>query len=91
MDGFEIKYSKHFQHKLEDLFAETDYMLRYEKGTFNAGYCIIHDKKIILINKYYALEGKINCLIEILRVLPISIDVFSEKNKDLYLKLSNQN
>ena len=33
----EVKYTKHFLHKLEDLFSETDYQLRYEKGSFNSG------------------------------------------------------
>ena len=40
-----VKYTKHFQNKLEDLFAESDYILRYEKGNFKSGYCVIKEKK----------------------------------------------
>ena len=61
-----INYTNHFLHKLEDIFAESDYTLRYEKGNFKAGYCILEDKKIVVINKYYDIEAKINCLIDIL-------------------------
>ena len=41
----EIKYSKHYLRKLEDVFSESDYILRYEKGNFKPGYCIIRDSK----------------------------------------------
>ena len=84
----EIKYTKHFLNKLEDLFSETDYVLRYERGNFKSGYCILNDTKIALINKYYTQEGKINCLIEILRKLDPDTTAMSEKNKQLFLELN---
>jgi hypothetical protein len=83
-----VKYTKHFQNKLEDLFAESDYMLRYEKGNFKSGYCVIKEKKVIIVNKYYPLEGKINCLIDILRTVQIDINLFSENNKKFYRELN---
>ena len=54
----DIKYTKHFLNKLENLFSETDYQLRYEKGSFNSGYCILQHKKVAVVNKYYTTEGK---------------------------------
>ena len=48
-----IKYTSHFLHKLEDLFAESDYMLRYEKGNFKSGYCVLKDTKMVLVNANY--------------------------------------
>ncbi len=84
----EIKYTKHFLNKLEDLFSETDYVLRYERGNFKSGYCILNDTKIALINKYYTQEGKINCLIEILRKLDPDTSAMSEKNRQLFLELN---
>lgn len=83
-----IKYTKHFQARLEDLFAESDYILRYEKGSFKSGYCVIKDKKVAIVNKYYPLEGKVNCLIDILRTVSIDISRFSESNKKFYLELT---
>jgi len=78
-----IKYSKHFLHKLEDLMAETDYSLRYEKGNFKSGYCILKDTNIAIINKYYSLEGKINCLIDIIKSIEVDSIELSEKNQKL--------
>lgn len=83
-----IKYNKHYLTKLEDLFAETDYMLRYEKGSFKAGYCVLKDKKIAIVNKYYSIEGKINCLIEIVRQLEIDSTLLSDKNRAFFIEIT---
>lgn len=83
-----VKYTKHFLNKLEDIFAESDYQLRYEKGNFKSGYCILKDTKIAIVNKYYTTEGKINCLIDILKSVEIDQKQLSEKNSKLLLELS---
>ena len=79
-----VKYTAVFQRKLEDLFAESDYVLRYEKGTFKSGFCVLKDTRTVLVNKYYPLEGKINCLLDILREIPLDTAGLSEKNRKLY-------
>ncbi len=84
----EVKNTKSFLTKLEDIFAESEYILRYEKGNFKSGYCILKDTKIVIVNKFYSLEGKINCLIEILRAIDFNPDNFSEKSRKLFLEIS---
>lgn len=83
----EIKYTQAFLSKLEDIFAEGEHFLRYEKGNFKSGYCVLKEKKVIIVNKYFSLEGKVNCLIEILKQVLIEEDKLSEKTKQLYLEL----
>jgi hypothetical protein len=83
----EIKYTTHFLHKLEDLFAETDYILRYEKGQFKSGYCLLKENKVAVVNKFYSLEGKISCLVEIIREINIAEEKLSPKNRDLLKRL----
>jgi hypothetical protein len=82
-----IKYNNHFLNKLEDIFAESEFILRYEKGNFKSGYCILRDQKIVIINKYYSLEGKINCLVDIFKTIEIDPQKLSEKNRKLFLEL----
>lgn len=82
-----MKYTKNFLNKLEELFAETDYLLRYEKGNFKSGYCLLKENKIAIVNQYYPLEGKINALVDILREIPIDVQKLSEKNRKLYHEL----
>lgn len=84
----QIKYTNQFLNKLEDIFAESEYILRYEKGNFNAGYCILKETKIAIVNKYFTIEGKINCLIEILRSVQLDVSRLSEKNQKLYLEIN---
>jgi len=79
----EIKYTKHFLSKLEDIFSETDFMLRYEKGNFKSGYCLLKNNHVAIVNKYYPLEGKINSIIEILKEIEIDPATLSEKNQKL--------
>lgn len=83
-----IKYTNQFLSKLEDLIAESDYILRYEKGSFKSGYCILRDQKIMIINKFYATEGKINTLLDILKIVELDTTRFTEKSRKLYEELS---
>ncbi|MBO3698000.1 hypothetical protein [Roseivirga sp. E12] len=83
-----IRYTKQFLNKLEDIFAESDYVLRYEKGNFKSGYCLLNDTKIAIVNKYYTTEGKINCLIDILKSIEIDKSALSDKNANLLVELS---
>ncbi|MGE0771740.1 MAG: hypothetical protein AB7K37_08515 [Cyclobacteriaceae bacterium] len=83
-----IKYTNQFLAKLEDLIAESDYILRYEKGNFKSGYCLLRDQKIMIVNKFYATEGKINALMDILRIVTLDTTRFTEKSKKLYEELS---
>jgi hypothetical protein len=80
-----IKYTKHFLDKLENLFASSEYILRYEKGNFKSGYCVLKETKIVIINKYFPIEGKINALIEIINELNLDPKDFKEKSNQDFL------
>lgn len=83
-----IKYTKNFLDKLENIFAASEYILRYEKGNFKSGYCILKENKVVIINKYYTLDGKINTLIDIIREIGFVPQDFKEqKIQDLLTEL----
>ena len=83
-----IRYSKGYLTKIEDIIAETDYVLRYEKGSFKSGYCILNDKKIIIVNKYFPLEGRINSLIDILKIIDVNAKQLSDTSRKLFFELA---
>ncbi len=83
-----IKYTNQFLIKLEELIAESDYILRYEKGNFKSGYCLLKEQKIMIVNKFFAVEGKINALLDILKGVELDASKFSEKSLKLYEELS---
>lgn len=83
-----IKYTAAFLTKIEDIISESDYILRYEKGNFKSGYCLLKDQKIMIVNKFYTTEGKINALTEILRTVELDTAKFTEKSQQLYAEIT---
>jgi len=63
--------------ELKVIFEQLNYKIVLDKGSFNSGYCILEDEKIIVINKNKPYENRIKILSEILS----SIDT-----KDIYIK-----
>lgn len=82
-----VKYTRHNLKKLETLFKELDYTVRYEKGSFNSGYAIVEDRKIAVINKFYDVEGRINVLLEILSGIEVDQKALSEASLKLFKQL----
>jgi hypothetical protein len=83
-----IKYTNQFLTKLEEMIGESDYVLRYEKGNFKAGYCLLREQKIMIVNKFFTTEGKINALLDILKGISLDTTRFSEKSLKLHQELS---
>ncbi len=73
--------------KLEALFKQLGYKVRYEKGNFKTGACVIQNSKVIVVNKFLDLEAKMNGLTELLSTLPVmdGAEVLDEKQKQLFL------
>jgi hypothetical protein len=70
--------------KLEALFEELGYVIRYEKGNFNAGYCVLEARKIVVINRFYEISGRIGALYDILENLEVTTEALSEKGAATY-------
>jgi len=84
-----VKYTTQFLVKMEEIISESDYILRYEKGNFKSGYCVLKDQKIIIINKFYTMEGKINALLDIFKNVKFDTSAFTEKSLKLYEELTS--
>jgi hypothetical protein len=52
--------------KLESLAKQLGYKVRYEKGNFTSGYCLVEHQRVAIVNKFYDTEGRINVLLDIL-------------------------
>lgn len=81
------KHSKPTLSKLEELFRDLDYTVRYEKGNFNSGYCILQDRKIIVVNKFFDTGTRVNVLTDILSGIPVDEQHLSEKSRQNYRSL----
>jgi hypothetical protein len=71
-----MKFTQTTLDKIERVLDETGYIVRYERGNFQSGYCILEQRKVVVLNKFLQLEGRISTLIDIvpqLRILPDSL------------------
>jgi hypothetical protein len=79
------KHTRPTLQKLEALFKELEYTVRYEKGTFNSGYCIVDQSKIVIVNKFYDTDGRVGVLLDILSQIMESDSILSDKSR-IFLK-----
>ena len=82
-----MKYTQTTLDKLETVVEEAGYVLRYERGTFQSGYCVLEDKKVVVLNKFLQTEGRINTMIDLIPQLEINTDLLSEDSKKLYMDI----
>ena len=79
-----MKYTQTILDKVERIIEESGYIIRYERGTFQSGYCILQSKKVVVLNKFFQTEGRINTLIELMPQLDINFDALTHESQKMY-------
>lgn len=79
-----MKFTQPVLNKIEAILEEGGYVVRYERGTFQSGYCILQQKKVVVLNKFLNLEGRINTLADLMPQLEISYDLLTHESQKLY-------
>jgi hypothetical protein len=79
-----MKYTQSTLDKLEAIPEEAGYVLRYERGTFQSGYCILEERKVVVLNKFLQTEGRINTLLELIPQLDINSAILSDESKKAF-------
>lgn len=79
-----MKYTQHTLDKLEAIPEEAGYVLRYERGSFQSGYCILEERRVVVLNKFLQTEGRINTLIDLIPQLDINAEALTDESKKLY-------
>ncbi|HYH55154.1 MAG TPA: hypothetical protein VD772_01000 [Anseongella sp.] len=82
-----LNITNHTLEKLEQLLRDLGYRLRYEKGNFRSGACILHESRVVVVNKFLGLEQRINSLAEIIKSVDADQSELDSKQKSLYLSL----
>jgi len=83
-----MKYTQTTLDKLETIPEQSGYVLRYERGTFQSGYCILEEKKVVVLNKFLQIEGRINTLMDLITQLDINPDMLTDDARKLYLEIN---
>ena len=85
-----MKFTQQGLDKLSAIVHEAAYLLRYERGTFQSGWCLLEHKKIVVLNKFLDTEGRINTLLELIPQLHIERDRLTLESQKLYESIIKQ-
>jgi len=79
-----MKYTQTTLDKIEKIISEAGYVIRYERGTFQSGFCILEEKKVVVLNRFLQLEGRINTLIDLIPQLKIEAATLTPETKKVF-------
>jgi hypothetical protein len=79
-----MKLTQTTLNKLEDILGESEFVVRYERGNFQSGWCLLESKRIVVLNKFLNLEARINTLLELIPQLDIQFDKLTHDSQKLF-------
>ena len=79
-----MKFNQSTLDKLGDILGQSSYTIRYERGTFQSGWCLLEEKKMVVLNKFLDTEGRINTLLDLIPQLNIEFDKLTHESQKLY-------
>jgi len=82
-----MKYTQTTLNKIQDVVEEAGYVIRYERGSFQSGFCILEDRKVVVLNKFLQLEGRINTLIDLIPQLKIEGESLTPESKKWFIDI----
>ncbi len=85
-----MKITQHQLDKIEKMIEEGGYIIRYERGTFQSGYCILQERKVVVLNKFLQTEGRIHTLVDLLPLLNLHFDSLTLESQKLYEEMMLQ-
>ncbi|MGN6215249.1 hypothetical protein [Parafilimonas sp.] len=85
-----VKPSQAYLDKLQQILTDCNYTIRYERGTFQSGWCLLEQKRIVVLNKFLDVEGRINTLSEIIPQVQVDFDKLTLESQKLYTEMMNK-
>ena len=85
-----MKYNQSTLNKLEKIIEEAGYVVRYERGSFQSGYCILEEKKVVVLNKFLNPEGRINTLADLIPTLTVTYELLTTDSQKMFDEISDR-
>jgi hypothetical protein len=85
-----MKISQSTLDKIEELFKTLQFKVRYEKGNFKPGSCLILEAKVVVVNKFATMDVKIAALSEILQQISIDETLLNENQLKFLQSIRNK-
>jgi len=74
-----LTLTNHTLERLELLLKSAGYRIRYERGNFKTGACMLQHNRMIVINKFSDLESRIQAIAALARELEIDQNMLDDK------------
>lgn len=82
-----LPLTNHTLEKLELLLFAMGFKVRYEKGNFKTGSCLLEHSKVIVVNKFSNLEGKIAALVALVKQTSPDENLLDDKQRQFFHSL----
>ncbi|MFP5041497.1 hypothetical protein [Parasediminibacterium sp. JCM 36343] len=86
----DMKITQGNLNKLEAILSQSEYMVRYERGNFQSGWCLLEAKKVVVLNKFLDMPGRVNTLLDLIPQININFDKLTLESQKLYEEVSQQ-
>ena len=88
-----MKYTEKTLDKIGKLIEETGYIVRYERGSFQSGFCILEDRKVV-VEEFECLNVKLTRKVPqnkvlIMEQVKIVIEIRSAENSPGYTEANS--
>ena len=82
-----LPLTNHTLEKLEQLLFAMGFKVRYEKGNFKTGACLLEHNRVIVVNKFSNLEGKIAALVTLIKQTNPDENLLDDKQRQFFHSL----
>ncbi len=83
-----LSYTKHTLEKLEQILEILHYTVRYDKGNFKTGACVLENSKIIVINKFSSAESRVISIVNLLNTIEMQNQLLTDKQQQFINSLT---
>ena len=75
---------------LEELYKAAGYVVRYERGHFRAGHCLVHERRVVVVNRFFDTTARIQKLSDLAAELDFTKAQLTEVQQVLLKKLQTK-
>lgn len=73
---------------LEGLFKAAGYAIRYERGHFRAGHCLVHERRVVVVNRFLDAAARLQKLRDLAGELDFAAADLSEEHAALLASIN---
>lgn len=85
-----LPYTQNSLTKLEELLKALGYRIRYERGNFRNGTCVLQTEHILVVNRFSDMEVKIKSMIQVIQSIDIPKTFVPDQKQEKLLRSLHQ-